>query len=676
MLSLITILLLTGPSLTAPKPSVYVEATSTVKGLVGTGAQTFGGVKTFRAAPDFTTAGTTNLHYVDATTYGLKASNTGTQNNTAMALAIVAAVSAGQELHIPAGTFKFNFHGIGGTGAMVLTTSITVRGAGIGKTILKADGFVEGTYVGDNITNQNDNGSSLFRVSPNTGDVVLTDMTWQGPPVVSITGDNNVCWALWGGGGGTVRIERIDTLLWNQTIKFSPEYPAYPGVGTKFTAVDSHLGYRSSGAILHISGTDADKDSSDFIRVVFEYNDYGTPTVTMQPTSNGEYPCAYINTGVAFSAVDTWFKKSGRGTGATASAVGWLHYGSSYYNGQNNVPRYARCVNCLFDTGVEQIQMYTNSYATTQIMGSVFHTGEGDVGIEAAGPVVLNGTQFLGENGAGEAILDVSGHDVSITATNCVFGRYGQNDGYTIEVIRQTDGTQEWRFSHCEFNDIHAGGIQVQLQRGRVFLDSCVFQGTTGTYALVAQEGFAVLNDNVFKGLPIYADGNYGATTLELNRNRWDVSAQVQLQGAAGNTITVRGVDNRFYEGTAGKGEGFSIVNASGVSNITGSITSKPGVGAYIYASNILSISLNYDTYAIDEGGTPAINNIGMAGSSASGVVSNDHNRVHNSRIYLLVKQAFSLGSSGNIIAAAGTRIVNSVVTLQYFPALAKWVEI
>jgi hypothetical protein len=629
--------------------------------------------------------GTADAGIVDAASFGVKASNTGAENNTAMAAALAAAWDSGiKEIRLPPGRLLFDFHDQPGSpkAAITLTQDTIIRGAGKTLTTLKADGFIEGAYTlrPAIITTANDNGTALFVLAAGAGAVTLSDMTWEGPDVGEITMDLNVCWGLWSGGGNQLSVERVDTLLWNQISKCSPEHPSYPGVGTNATWTDCHLRYRSSSGPLHIAGTDADLDSCDFRRCVFEYDDGGTPTIIGARTSNGALPCFYVNTGVSLSATDCWFKAAGQEVGATASASGWLHYGSGYFMKQNDTPKYARALNCLFDIDIPQTQMYAGSPTETQVIGCTFKTGAGYQAVQAGGPMSFLSCEFLGDDGAGYGIAEVPGHDDNISVLNCTFGRSGQGDGYALQVYRVTAGTKEWRFVNCTFNDIGAGGANVEWNAdAKATLDGCTFQGSGGTYAMVVGQGHVAINDcRVKSSMPFYADGSVGAagSILELNRNRWEVSAATQLQAPSGNPVEVRGADNQFYESTPGIGEGFAIVSSTGVSNITGSILCRPGIGSYTYSSNLLSVSLNHDTFMIDEGGGPTIDDITMYGGSASGVTFADHNRFHNGRIYLLVKQAFTLSGAGNIIAAGGARTVNSIVTLQYFPSLDKWVEV
>jgi hypothetical protein len=626
--------------------------------------------------------GSTSLsaHFVDSAAYGVSETKTGAQNNLALAAAAAVAESTKRPLQIPAGTIKFNFHGAAGIGALGIGAPITIRGAGRNATILKADGFVEGTYtIGPpvNISAPNDNGAMMFRCAADAGKIIVTDLTLEGPDVADITMDLNNAWGLWSGGGNDITLERVDTRLWNQSIKCSPEGGGYPGIGTNFRATNCRLGFRGASAYLHVAGTDAERDSADFTDVVFEYNDGGTPIQMGAPTSNGELPCIYVNTGVALSAKSCWFKSAGQEPGATASAVGWLHYGSALFPGQNDVAKYARAIDCIFDESIPQTQMQTASGVVTQVTGCTFKTGAGNSAIALGGPMVAINSFFVGADGAGVAISD-DGRDCSLQATNCTFGVEGQGDGYGLHVYRTTAGSKNWRFTNCKFNDLNGAGSNVEwLADAKLILDDCTFAAVTGSTSIYAANGHVALNDcQIDSAIPISADGSSGDVILELNRNRWGLSSRIELEAPTGNAVDIRGSDNLFWENTPGLGEGFAIVASTGVANITGKLLARPGIGTYLYAANLLSVSLNADTFPLSIGGG-TIDNITMSGSSAAGVDEViDQNRFHQARIYLRAKQDFTLSNSGNIVASGAVRTADEIVCLQYFTSDQKWYEV
>ena len=617
-----------------------------------------------------------------AQTFGVSASNPGANNNIAMAAAASSGVS---EIVLPGGRLKFSLHNLMGTGAINVTRSITIRGLSRNKTILKGEGFVEGDYKNDPqqgyiITQPNDNYCSLFNIHAGKNDVALLDMTLEGPDVAEITGDLNVCWGIWCGGGGSLRLERVDTRLWNQAIKCSPEYPSYPGIGTKFEAVDCVIGYRSSSGTLHIEGRDLAHDSCDFVRCTFEYDDGGTPTVAMQPTSNGEYPCTYVNCGVSFSATDCHFKRSGRGTGATSSSFGWLHFGSDKSTGPR-APRYARAVNCVFDSELEH-GMLAAATANTQIVGCTFRTRAGFSGILPFGPITVYDCTLLGAAGSQYGIVDENGgEDVAATIIGCRFGQVGQGDGYVYGVRRIQPGSREWNIIGCTFSDINPAGSAVGIDFARVAVQNSIFQLGSGAYSVRLTGGTGIVNNCHFNtSRPVYVDGFSGDALLELQSNSWDVSAPTQVNYPGPNTVKIGGSNNRFFEGRPGIGEGFFVVSLFPLDHLAGDMSLRHGVGNYTFnaGTGTLTGSWNYDTLMLDLPSGSTVQNLLLEGSNAAGVVPTANLRFCAGTMKIQARQPFNLGVSGNILPKGGARRVerNEVLILHHFPASMKWVEI
>lgn len=600
--------------------------------------------------------GATSYDRYDATRaadYGLSADNTGGQNAEALAEAIEDA-SYGSCLRIPPGLLHINMHALPGLGAVVIDKSLSVVGAGRGLTVLKAEGFVEGTYdvsAPATVIKPNDNNHALLQVKAGEHRVVFTDMTLDAPHPSDITLDLNFCWALWCGGGGSVHLERVDALLWNQTSKCSPEFPKYPGVGTHFSATDCRFSFRASSGPLHIAGTDATKDSIRLTRCILEYDDSGSPTLAAQPTSNGAYPCLYANTGVSIEATNCWFKSAGRGRGFSSAAAGWLHYGGGYFKDQNNVALYARCTDCLFDTDIPQIQMRNAPGVTTEVSRTRFRTGAGNTAIEVAGPIRLEDCK-LEQRGGGYGI--VSRGDFPLYARGCTIGTPDLGDGYTLPIYRQkSDSTAEWLFEHCELNDMHEGGASQLCDAGRTTFNECDFRAKTGTYTVSLMQGTAAFNRcRVRSPKQLYVDGWCGDSTLELNGNRWSVSASPEINSPGKNRITINGSDNQFYETLPGVGEGFTIVGTSGIENLSGSLQPRMTLGAYSYDSGVLTLNYGHGLYRWNEV-KQTVKTILMQGSNGAGTVE-DHMRYCSAHFYLCVEQDVTFEDGDNIITPSG----------------------
>ena len=112
------------------------------------------------------------------------------------------------------------------------------------------------------------------------------------------------------------------------------------------------------------------------------------------------------------------------------------------------------------------------------------------------------------------------------------------------------------------------------------------------------------------------------------------------------------------------------------ITNLIGNLQCRRAIGNYSYADGVLFLNWNYDTYEINEGGGPTIDTINMLGSQAGGTVPTDQNRFCGATVKLRAVRAFTLGNTGNVVAAGSERAVGAVVTLQYFPSAAKWYEV
>jgi hypothetical protein len=691
-----------GSTTPAPLPNASLNQ----RGVLAPGPQTIpSGPKAFPDAPDFTAAGTTNPHYIDATAYGLKASKTAPENETAMAAAI-AATPANWVLLIPTGRFKINLHGRGALNhQFIFTRSITLKGAGKGQTILKADGFVEGAYSNHGtqpnpnwlIDAPNDNGAALFLRGGGTHNVLITDMTLEGPDAGDITGDNNVCWAIYSrGGGGKLELERVDTLLWNQAIKCSPDSdangtPNYPSKGTQFKATDCSLGFLSSNGVLMIeSPYDLGPDGTNscrLVRCIGDGNDFGHPTQAMQPTSNGEYACTYINRGVNFEAIDCWFKKSLHGIDRSSPSHGFLHYGGGYLpnvpssewyvQGVGGIPQFSRAINCIFDDC--ENQLLSCQTAPTMVQNCEFHTRAGYIAAQVNNDLHLTDCKFRCEDGAVYFITDSNGHEGAVFANGCVFGTVGQGGGAVYSVRRFLDHARPWKLSNCHFEDVFSGGSAIGLDAGSMDLHDLTFNVQNGVFSVRVSGGDCRAGNLHFceGSKPIYVDGFVGDASFEwLPGHHYDGDAQFQIQKGGVGTVTLRGVP-KFWKLPGDPSQGIFIVASAGVASLSGTLTLAPGIGDYFITGSDVHGDWNHDTLVIDEPGNPSFDNFYLYGQLVPGVTHQDYLRFFTGRVYLVVQQGFAWSGNGNVVPkTTAQRAVGTILVYQYVPALGKFYEV
>lgn len=583
--------------------------------------------------------------------YGFSPSATAAVNKAAWATAIADAVALGKVLRIGPGTFDCNGAGSLSLGTLPVTGSVRIRGAGMNQTILRMTGY------------SSVDGAMMIQVRAGLFDVVIEDLTVQGPSASSILLDDEVCFGIWIGGGGSVTLNRVKTTMFVTSVKCSPEYPSYPGTGTKLYMNECYIKFREIG-VYHGEGTDVDKDLFMPVNTIFEA-DTATLLTPGPNTPGSQYHATYINRGVSYIAIGCRYLKTD--SYSTASGYSFMHYGGT------GTARMALCMGCYFGPETEAA-MLTSSTTHVSVVGCTFVTPNGEVAAHVLNDAQFVNCTFLGLSGAQYGVVDDQG-EARVVFDNCYFGNYASTVGYTYGVRRLSGTTKEWIFNNCVFNGVDASGFGVRIDTGTVTFNSCDFPMAAGVNSVWLTGGKAIFRDCIMSGAKaIKVDNTTGAAVLELWRNRWLQSAKIAI-GAASTSIKINGADNEFYE-SSDSGEGLSITTNTSVANLTGNLVCKRAIGTYAYASNKVTLGWNADAYSIDEGGGPTINTIIMKGSNTGGAADTDHNRYNASCVRLHVKQAFTLGNSGNIIAAGGARTVDTVVTLQYLPAQGKWYEV
>jgi hypothetical protein len=682
---------------------------------------------------------------VNAWDFGLRETATGAQNNTAMALAIAAAQSAGKELHIPEGTFKLNMHGLSTPGgyavpsAVPITASVVMRGAGAGKTIFVADGWVEPTYSDPStIAVQNDNATAMFYLHAVSGrDVKMYDMTLRGPTEAELTHLDSNVWGVYAGGGGSLYHHGVDFENFCQSIKFSPNYPSYPGAGDRFTRVNCYDQFRGVG-VLHggfCRHVTFNTQTVNFTvgKVVTGSTSGAKGTIVSQTDAGttGDLTLKLV-TG-AFAAGETITDTAGGSAKVTAT-----YGGGAYHDGLLNRHRYQseltnlisqlpdasaarhclyisngvslRTVQCSFlasggtggeggygwrhhsvsDQDVpeysESIGDYfakecasalnTNPQFPSKIIGCTVHTDTGNGAVEMSDTTYFSGgCHFIGRPGALYGVTDGSFVGGRAIMSDTVF-----EGDFLYAMDRVNDAADRWTVGpNVEFNNTSGGGGGgLRVVGGGVDLNGVVLNtqvGTVGGSIFVQGGSLKMSNTRHTPGCKYMVIGPSAAdATVEYGPgNTWDDGGSAPFIVPAAHNITIKG-EASFYESVAGLGDGFQISGVPGAT-LSGSLRCGQGVGSYSYASNVLTIGWNKNLYPINEGGTPTIKTIAMKGSSASGAVAADHIKAGAPRFVLLAQQAFSLDNTGNIVLAASPLSVaaNTTVELQWVPALAKF---
>jgi hypothetical protein len=391
--------------------------------------------------------------------------------------------------------------------------------------------------------------------------------------------------------------------------------------------------------------------------------------ISQLPSASAARHCTYIGRGVSFRTVGCSFLSAG-GTGGE-SGFGWRHFSV----GDNSVPEYSESIGDYFASDVNAA-IITNENFVTEVIGATIHVGANGTGITVSGPSRISGCHIVGDTGAGNGITDGSFAGGQATIQDTLIE--GDFAGYGIyRVHSSSDLWQVGPNVKLAHTSVAAGGIR--NRGGAMDLSSVIFDNPAGgTAASMFITGGTVRMANVrhLAGCKYMVVSPTDANVaLEFQEgNVWEDNGSQPLVTPDGvHGIVFKGQPT-FFESSAGAGDGLAISGAPG-STISGQMQCGRGVGAYTYASNVLTVNWNYSAYPVNEGGTPTIKNINMKGGIGVGVVASDHIKAGSPRITLLAQRAFSLDNSGNVALASSPLSVpvNTSVDLQWFPALAKW---
>ncbi len=265
----------------------------------------------------------------------------------------------------------------------------------------------------------------------------------------------------------------------------------------------------------------------------------------------------------------------------------------------------------------------------------------------------------------------VSGHFKGGTLAMSSLGASEQHivlDGVTGEaltsnLINTAGNPTYWRMQNC---DIELAGGRVINQTGTapyLEVDGVTVRGTTS-------QAFNISTGKTrLRNIVSYLTGtgkvfNFtGGTDHEVTgfRNQGTSTGEV-LDATSMAAGTVTGRDNDFTGGTAGS------INAA---NNQQCVTRRVGLAPTPVASAA--------TLGLGTGGTAEVNShdsFVVTGNTTINTISGPTFFIGTIRLIAAAGSAWGLGAAGNIVAAAGARAVNSVVTLFWEPTAAKWLEV
>lgn len=575
-----------------------------------------------------------------------------TDDTVAINAAIAAGVSQGVPVYLPAGTYLVSLVNSLTTGVFPITANVHIYGDGMDATIIQCGAYTEAA------------GGIVFKKAEAVTDWKLEDVSIKGPATGTLTHAESVCEALYDiGGGGTTTWRRVRAWRFGNATIFMDEL-ATGTKGGKLVLEECYIQGRGIG-IFGNEGTDRDAVEWDLRDCRFEIESDWLPF--NNGIGNQQLHCLYPNGGISFDIRGCQFIQAGGATGS----IGVSHFGGAHAL----VPRYNRIANCHFGPLVKR-GIVTHLRAVTEVVGCDFvGTSFTDVQISISGPVTITGCEFKWFSGStGYCIIDDQGHAAKVIVQGCTFNE--QSGAFGLYNIRCLAGTTltPWFITACQFNEVVAGGSNIYANQGSVILDNCVFTATAGAACFRTSGGTHTVRQCVFDAsnvaVPMILANTDANLTVNLVDNiNWVGTTAPLLSPDGTHTFVINGKDNKFHETVAGKGDGFSI---SSTTLVSGDLQPGRGIGVYGYSAGVVSVNYNYDTYLIDEGGGPTVNTIHMLGAVAGA----NNNAFTTGVIKLYVKQAFTLGNAGNIVAAGGARTVATVVTLQYLHSLTKWVEV
>lgn len=617
-----------------------------------------------------------NAGVISAASYGVSPDNDGDTNNAAMIPAIAAAVAAGQELLLPPGDLDLGMHAQPSTaglpGAAALVASVTIRGAGTDATVLVSDGWVEPTYSGPvTIISQNDNATAMIAIAPGLNvNIKLADMTLRGPPEADLTHALSNVWGIYCGGGGSLTLERVNFENFNQSIKLSPNYPAFPGAGTRFVMFDCYDQFRGTG-VLHEAATGSE-DFDDQLKCRHRYQSNLAALISQLPTISAACHCLYISNGVSLRTIQNTYEETGGSGGESGCA--WRHYSV----GDAEVPKYSESIGDVFLSGCAAAIIPNPNFVST-IQDPTIHTADrsGNTAIQTPGPVIIDGLHMIGASASSFGISDGAFTSGRVSVSNSVI-----EGDWLYPLSRVNDAADRWKIGpNVEFRCTSSGGGGgVRILGGGLDIDGALFDVTGGgTGASMFLKGGSVRMGNTrfssgCKYMVISADqANLSVEFLpgnlsELATRPMFVTPEAFIATLAGDAGWLGDL-------------GFTLSTAPS-SQLNGSLQVAQGVGTYTASGaspNVaLTLAWDGDTFVIDQAAGPTIDSIHMAGAIAGGAVVNDLNAPCQATVKLYVKQAFTLGNTGNIVAAGGARTVGAIVTLTYMNTIATpaWVEV
>lgn len=600
---------------------------------------------------------------VNARDHGMVPTASAADNVNALRAAYADAQAKGWGLYIPAGSYNLDQTMDAGVGILHITSNISIIGDGMTRTILNVQNLPSGAsgiafYV-------------MLGMSPIIKNLSLNFVGSLGNSQQDEVGAKILRGIHAFGDGSVTTLENVKMAGWYTAVRSNGI-----GIGSAVKIRNCELRAKSSVVTLQVGTVSTNSYLEAFDSIIEQQADGFV----------GFHPVVMAHTGVSYKLHRITCNRSG------SEAYAFYYSGVGQQQGLPITQNFAaEVIDCYFgDQVFHGIHLAASAVpvvyrgGVNRARGAQFLVGGQSIidGVTFCSPKSANGT-------ANTAIDDEKGFQGDIQVSNCVFTKEASADGFG-HVVRRHNG-KVWQFAQCDFGDcnsapfngygIATNGVPYPPLGNDpapiTLFTHCTFSFGAGTVGFLASRGRWFFTHCVFKGMgcSIECTQKPDFTPPVIELSGCVVAENINLlncYNSGGGVATVHVRDLR--------GNPFHIwaLPASAATKFIGTFRPLPGNATATFVStgtNVWRLILGHQgsIYDINQSGMPMINELWMQGA-ATGIQNNIF--VNGHILQLRVKAPFTLGSTGNIIATSGVRVINSVVTLLYSTDAGKWLEV
>lgn len=550
---------------------------------------------------------------------------TATDNAPAFNAAYAAAAALGLPLCIPGGRRLFLLPA--GT-QLDVTSNIPIYGDG---SFLWGPGSSRCTLADNRATPDTQTGEIIGFRTRNGAETVLSNLWLDGPAAYI----NNTLRAVWGENVGKIRLSNVRIRNFRQGI-WVDEDPAHNGICPVEVRDRCDVSAYEVG-LLHRSWTggtppvDRIEDSTWSVR-----DPLGLFVV-------GQGHCLYLTNGVNLvSRKNTFLDSNGYGIqhfapvgGTNATQV--VSEDDVFGGGPTGLTHGA-----ILGPSVCEMQVYNPTLR---------RTGEWGFRVRTGGMRIIGG-KVTGAGADSACVLNLTGENGPLTVVGMSLDV--GDPGWCVGVPAG-EPSASWRFIGCNFRSTRANGQAVELLASMVAtFEDCTFEDSAGTLYHIAATGGVIRTSRCsFAGAKNNrANPTVANLTWHTNDDRYLGTGRLECAASAPRTTIIKG---RGVEYPAASGPLVTDATASGQQRLIG------GYATYtIPANNDVTIDTLADALLLE--GPNDLENLWIAG----GPGNTDPLRLYQGQVVTcIIKTAgFAILGTGNIVAAAGARVVNATFQL------------